>query len=81
MSTSPRDSSCVQLCLTTSRRTTIEPADTAPMATSARKRLRNNEPLNGVSVVGGQDQNSFFGLEYTAVQPLPTLRSQLGSNI
>ncbi len=31
----------------------IEPADTAPTATSARQRLRQNESLNDVSVFGG----------------------------
>ena len=35
---------------------TIEPADTAPTDTSARKRLRHDESLNDVSTVGGQDQ-------------------------
>jgi hypothetical protein len=38
---------------------TIEPADTVPMATSARRRLRLNLSLNQVSVVCGQDQRQF----------------------
>ena len=46
---------CDKRCSSTSKWTTIELADTAPTAISARKRLRHNKLLNGVSTVGGQD--------------------------
>ncbi len=46
-------SKCATPCLNTLRQTTIGPADTAPTATSARKRLRHKKPLSSVSVVDG----------------------------
>jgi transposase InsO family protein len=38
---------------------TIKLADTAPMAISAQKRLRQKKSLNAVSTVGGQDQIAY----------------------
>jgi putative transposase len=46
---------CDKLYSSTSKWTTIEPADTAPTALSARQRLRQTKSLNCVSAIGGQD--------------------------
>ncbi|MGE0338093.1 MAG: hypothetical protein AB7Q76_22565, partial [Gammaproteobacteria bacterium] len=54
--------------LNTLRQTTIGPADTAPTATSARKRLRHNKPLSSVSVVGGQDHIATIALGFSFIE-------------
>jgi hypothetical protein len=48
--------------------TTIESADTAPMAISARQRLRQKKSLNDVSTVGGQDHDPVLELEDVAME-------------
>src|SRR5690606_17677469 len=46
---------CARRYSSTLKWTTIEPADTAPTASSARQRFRHNRSLNVVSTVAGQD--------------------------
>ena len=58
VSDSPPERRCDKQYSSTLKWTTIEPADTAPMAISARKRLRQMKSLNDVSTVGGQDQTN-----------------------
>ena len=54
-SDSPPGRRCDKPFSNTSKWITIEHADTAPMALSARKRLRHKKSLSEVSTVGGQD--------------------------
>jgi len=52
-----------RLSSSTSKWITTEPADTAPMTTSARWCLRHHESLRQVSTVGGKDHTSRQGFE------------------
>jgi putative transposase len=57
-----REPACVRPCLNTLKLITIEPANTAPTAISARRRLRRKPSPKAVSVFAGEDQTppSYF---------------------
>ena len=60
-------SKCDKQFSSTSKWIIIEPADTAPTAILARKRLRQKESLHNVSTVGGQDH----GVRFPVRSPSP----------